>query len=186
MNESLLSSIDNRGRPPKKWLEELISWAATENMAVFEPNDRFDIYNVVADQLGPYLSIWQRRAVMCEVLRVLAGFESSWNWNEDYDVANPREDNDVTKSAGAFQVSADSMALHRSLAEFAHASGVVTAEDFRSLMMSNHAFACGYTARLLRITTRHHGPVRDRRINPWLSRKAVAAFVDALAPKIPA
>jgi hypothetical protein len=38
-----------------------------------------------------------------------------------------------------------------------------------------------YTARLLRHTTRHHGPVRDHHIDPWLRRDAVREFEELLA-----
>lgn len=177
---ALFSRVHTRGTAPESFLRELIAWGRSEDAEVFAANDTFDIYNVVSGTLGPWESALHRRAVMLEVLRVLAGFESSWNWSEDYDRTNPREDNDLTKSAGICQCSADSMVLRPSLRDYAQRHGIGSATAFRRVMVQDHLFAIGYTARLLRVTTRHHGPVRDRHILPWLRRDAVRAFVSVL------
>ena len=55
-------------------------------------------------------------------------------------------------------------------------SGKTDCDTFRSLSKENYFFAIEYCARLLRFTTNHHGPVRDKKINPWLRRDAVAEF----------
>ena len=54
-------------------------------------------------------------------------------------------------------------------------------DSFIRTTKSNHVFAIDYCARLLRITTRHHGPVRDRFIHPWLRRDAVDEFMRFVA-----
>ena len=45
---------------------------------------------------------------------------------------------------------------------------------------TNHRFAIEYGARLLRFTTKHHGPVRDSHINEWLKRDALTEFMGFL------
>jgi phosphoribosyl-dephospho-CoA transferase len=40
----------------------------------------------------------------------------------------------------------------------------------------NHAFALEYTARLLRFTVNHHGPLKHRKIHDWIRRPAVEEF----------
>lgn len=174
---AVLSRVANRGTPPPAFIEELVAWGQLAPDEVFAVNKLIDIYSFVKPELGPFPSLLYRKAVMLEVLRVLAGFESSWNWNESKDKSNPAENTVEKMSAGPFQISADSLG-NKSLAAFARSQlGTVTASEFRSAMMNNRMFAIGYTARLLRITTRHNGPVKRREINPWLRRDAVAEFL---------
>jgi len=173
--------VSNRGFAPQAFLDELVAWCKRAPVEVFAQNSRFDIYSAVREDLGPWKGLLHRRAVMCEVLRVLGGFESSWNWLEGHDIKNPKENSVLTKSAGIFQVSADSMGLDRSLRAFAYGYLATDPAEFRSVMMTNHEFAFGYTARLLRITTGHHGPVRDGFINPWLRRASVEQFISLLS-----
>jgi hypothetical protein len=52
---------------------------------------------------------------MLEVLRVLAGFESSWDWNAGVDTTNPTCVTPDTIEAGAWQVSANSTAFGEEL-----------------------------------------------------------------------
>jgi hypothetical protein len=39
-----------------------------------------------------------------------------------------------------------------------------------------------YCARLIRFTVNHHGPIKHKKINPWLRRDAVAEFEGFLSP----
>ena len=55
-------------------------------------------------------------------------------------------------------------------------AGRTDCETFRAESKSNHMFAIEYCARLLRFTVKHHGPIRDADIHPWLRRDAVAEF----------
>src|ERR1041384_1456757 len=99
----------NRGVPPDDFLDELVAWGKDAPDDIFEPNDADDVYSSVFDALGPWEDLAHRRAVMLEVMRVLAGFESSWDWNEGRDTNNPSSNTKNTTEAGAWQVSADSM-----------------------------------------------------------------------------
>jgi hypothetical protein len=101
----------NRGIPPDSFLDELVAWGKTAPDEIFAPNSVADVYSNVVSTLGPWQGIHHRRAVMLEVMRVLAGFESSWDWNAGADVTNPTSVTPATIEAGAFQVSANSMAF---------------------------------------------------------------------------
>jgi hypothetical protein len=80
----------NRGVPPDSFLDELVAWGRTAPDDIFLPNPHKDIYSNVFKVLGPWHDLRHRRAVMLEIMRVLAGFESSWHWNEGAGVAPRR------------------------------------------------------------------------------------------------
>jgi hypothetical protein len=172
----------NRGTPPESFLEELVAWGKTAPDEIFAPNDLSDIYSSVHNTLGPYPDNHYRRCCMLEVMRVLAGFESSWNWNEGIDTNNPNRGEPRSQEAGAWQVSADSMALSPVLKALAIAK--VGSNDplmFQRSMKVNHPLAMEYIARLLRITTHENGPVVRHEIDPWLRRNSVNEFASLLA-----
>lgn len=175
--------VYNRGKPSADFLNQLLEWGRTAPDDIFEQNSVRDIYSNVKNVLGPWRGIEHRRAVLLEVMRVLAGFESSWNWNEGVDISNPDSDTPVEMEAGAWQVSANSMSLGPELAELVreHTGGSIDPTIFQETTKSNHQFAMEYVARLLRRTVRHHGPVRDHKIDPWLRRDAVEEFLALLA-----
>jgi hypothetical protein len=79
----------NRGVPPNDFLDQLVAWGKQAPDEIFAPNAHDDIYTSVKNALGPWQGIAHRRAVMLEVMRVLAGFESSWDWTEGRDTNNP-------------------------------------------------------------------------------------------------
>ncbi|WP_071527447.1 hypothetical protein [Nodosilinea nodulosa] len=171
------AKVHNRGIPSEAFLNELIDWCKQAPDEIFARNDRTDIYSQVFNELGPWEDLTHRKAAMLEVLRVLGGFESSWDWNEGRDVTNPNSNTSCTEEAGIFQCSGDSMSFSTSLKELLKsASGKTDCDTFRSVSKSNHRFAIEYCARLLRFTTDHHGPVKHKEINPWLRRDAVAEF----------
>jgi hypothetical protein len=175
------SKVSNRGVPPDDFLKELIAWGRTADDEIFEVRrddpGEVDVYTHVRPILGPWSSMRHRRAAMLEVLRVLAGFESSWDWNCGRDVTNATSITPLTIEAGAFQVSANSRAFGRELRDLAPADG----DQFQRAMKADHSLAMEYAARLLRHTIRHNGPVKRSEINPWLRRDAVLQFMDALA-----
>jgi hypothetical protein len=178
---ALKSAVHNRGVPPDAFLEQLIAWGKEADDAIFVQNNVFDIYSSVSAALGPYRSLIHRRAVMLEVLRVLAGYESSWNWNEGVDTHNPTSVTPRTIEAGAWQVSANSMSFGPELRELVvREVGSDDPNAFQAAMKSNHPLAMEYVARLLRRTTAHHGPVSRHEIDPWLKRGAVDEFVELL------
>ena len=139
-----------------------------------------DIYTLIKPYIGPTLGPWtnltNRRAAMLEVLRVLAGFESSWNWDCGRDTTNSTSNTPQTTEAGAWQVSCNSRAFGRDLRDLAPADGI----RFQRAMKSDHPLAMEYASRLLRHTIRHNGPVVRKEILPWLKRDAVDQFVDFL------
>ena len=175
--------VYTRGNPPDNFLDQLVGWGKTASDDIFVPNHAKDIYSSVFRVLGPWQSLDHRRAVMLEVMRVLAGFESSWNWNEGRDVTNATSVTPDTIEAGAWQVSANSMHFGHELKDLVFAKvGSVDGEDFQRAMKQNHLLAMEYIARLLRRTVNHNGPVKRHEIDPWLRKDAVAEFLALLGP----
>lgn len=173
----LSQHVYNRGVPADDFLDQLVAWGRTSPDDIFTRNPFSDIYSSVFNTLGPYDdNTAYRRAVMLEVMRVLAGFESSWNWNEGpaMSAAHPTPD---TLQAGAWQVSANAMNFGQELRDLVLAKvGATDATAFQRGMKENHPLAMEFVARLLRRTTQHHGSVHRHEIDPWLRRNAVAEF----------
>lgn len=177
--------VKNRGEPPDSFLEQLVKWGRSAPEELFRPNTVTDVYSYVRPDLGPWETILHRRAAMLEVMRVLAGFESSWNWNEGRDITNLTSVTPDTIEAGAWQVSANSMAFGQDLVDLIErVVGTRNGDAFQAAMKANHELAMEYIARLLRHTVRHNGPVARREINPWLSRSAVKEFEQLLVSAV--
>src|SRR6266702_7591718 len=102
--------VKNRGAAPDSFLTELIDWGGSASGDIFAPNpNTADIYSLVYPILGPWKNLLHRRAAMLEVMRVHAGFESSWHWNEGVDSTNATSmHNKNGEETGIFQVSFDS------------------------------------------------------------------------------
>ena len=190
------SPVSNRGIPPDDFLSELVTWAKTAPDEIFAVNSNpADIYSCMKPYLGPWPDLLHRKAAMLEALRVLAGMESSWNWNEGRDTsAGPETPQEM--EAGAWQVSADGRVfgadlegLYGNLTLGATVVPGTTLEDtqayaFQAAMKSNHSAACEWIARLLRWTVKANGPTLNKSgsnsIYQWLSRDAQAEFVTLL------
>lgn len=171
------AEVSNRGTPPDSFLNELIDWARQAPDEIFKENSNNDIYASVAPEFDPWNGLLHRKAVMLEVLRVLGGFESSWNWHEGRDSTNPLSNIPCTEEAGIFQCSGDSMSFDPSLKKLLEVvSGKTDCETFIKVSKSNHKFAIEYCARLLRFTVDHHGPVKGKKIHSCLKRDAVKEF----------
>jgi len=169
--------VANRGVAPDDFLDELIAWGKQAPGEIFAPNPNDDVYSSVVNALGPWEGTSHRRAVMLEVMRVLAGFESSWQWNAGRDTTNPTSVTPDTIEAGAWQVSANSMNFGQELKDLVLAkAGLLDGNSFQKAMKEDHALAMEYIARLLRRTTHHNGPVLRHEIDSWLRRNAVAEF----------
>lgn len=169
--------VHNRGNPPEEFLNELVDWCRQSPDEIFVRNDKEDIYSRIFSDLGPWEDLLHRKAAMLEVLRVLGGFESSWNWSEGRDITNPGSNTSCTEEAGIFQCSGDSMNFDASLKQLLKSvSGKTDCDTFRAATKSNHRFAIEYCARLLRFTVNHHGPVKRKDINSWLRKDAVVEF----------
>jgi len=183
-----LAKVFNRGIPPLGFLQELVDWGKMAANEIFadKKTEEKDVYASVEKELGPFDGIPYRKACMLEVMRVLAGFESSWKWDTGRDKTNPDENSPDTISAGPFQVSANSMGFGQDLRDLVAPRGIRDEKRdgnaFQALMKTNHTLAFNYISRLLRHTIRHNGPVKRSEINPWLSRDAVAEFQVFLKP----
>lgn len=180
--DAIKQRVANRGTPPNSFLDELVAWGRVSDDDIFAPNSNQDIYASIAAVLGPWRGIGHRRAVMLEVMRVLAGFESSWNWNAGVDTHNPNSTTPTTIEAGAWQVSADSMAFGPELKALVLGRvGSLDGTAFQAAMKQDHPLAMEYIARLLRRTVDHNGPVKRHEIDEWLRPSAVAEFESLLA-----
>ena len=178
---SCKQEVYNRGVAPDSFLNDLIDWAVDAPDEIFKRNDRLDIYSRIVRELGTWEDFLHRKAAMLEALRVLGGFESSWDWNAGIDTTNPNSNTPCTEEAGIFQCSGNSMNIDDTLAQLLiNETGESNCETFISTTKSNHKFAIEYCARLLRFTVNHHGPVKYRKINPWLSRDSMFEFMEFL------
>jgi len=174
--------VANRGKPSDDFLDQLVAWVKDAPDEIFAPNNINDIYSSVKSALGPWEGLQHRRAVMLEVMRVLAGFESSWHWDAGVDTTNPTSVTADTIEAGAWQVSANSRNFGQELKDLLlEKVGTLDGDAFQAAMKSNHSLAMEYVARLLRRTTQHHGPVKRGEIHEWLKRDAVAEFQGLLS-----
>jgi hypothetical protein len=176
----------NRGIPPVEFLQEIVEWGKTAAPEIFadKKTKEPDVYASVKEELGPFKGLPHRKACMLEVMRVLAGFESSWKWDTGRDTTNPEENSPDTISAGPFQVSANSMGFGPDLRDLLAPYGICNAKRdgnaFQVLMKTNHTVAFSYISRLLRHTVRHNGPVKRCEINAWLSKDAAKEFQQLL------
>jgi N-acetylmuramoyl-L-alanine amidase len=188
--------VFNRGVPPKDFITRLVAWAATAPDEIFSPEYKStkekDIYQFYSEYMAKtgddtlYLGTTAIRAIMCEVLRVLGGFESSWRWSEGVDTTNPSSNTPCTAEAGVFQCSGNSMNFHPSLKEcfvrYWKAPGALggtpdgVCRRFQDLMKQSHTFAFEYTARLLRFTIRHHGPLLRGEVFEHMNPDAISEF----------
>jgi hypothetical protein len=189
------AKVFNRGSPRISFLQELVAWGkrAPDSIFVDQPGNTKDVYASVVSELGPFGDITHRKACMLEVMRVLAGFESSWNWNEGIDTTRKSATTPKNAEAGAWQVSADSLSFGQDLKDL---MGGLNGVDFQRTMKSNHPLSMEYITRLTRHTRMHNGPLykgsersifrptlrgEEQSIYPWLSRAAVAEFQRQLA-----
>lgn len=182
--------VRGRGVPPDKFLIELLSWGKTAPEEIFAPNnDPEDVYNRLFPILGPWTSPLHRRAAMLELLRCLAGFESSWNWREGVDRTNATSMRNILgQETGIFQVSFDSLRLddekntgddlHQCVVKYC---GALDVHKFIGRMKEDHVFALEYGARLLRNSYFWDGPIKRHEIDSSLRRSAVAEFEQLLA-----
>lgn len=188
--------VEGRGNPPDIFLSELVDWAKSEDLTVFAPNDvPKDIFAVIRPSLGPWQLtdgepvpyIFHRRAALCEAMRVHAGFESSWDWNEGVDTTNRTSMRNIEgEETGIFQVSHDSLGLDKSgglgkWLSIGVPAAVGSATAFIAAMKGDHLLAMQYYARLVRVNIRWAGPLVRGEILNSLRRNAVDEFARLLA-----
>ena len=182
---------DEPAIPPTAFLDELVAWGKSAPDEIFSPKGTDEIYAQVVHYLGPYKDVLHRRAVMLEVMRVLAGHESDWKWKAGVD-SHPQTEikNAETTEAGAWQVSANSMKWALELKHLVLTRvGSIAPIKFQRAMKKDHTLAMEYIARSLRNTVKTHGPVLrcekttpPRGIGSNLSRDAVKEFLSYLDP----
>src|SRR4051812_39461556 len=102
MFNATLAPVGNRGSAPRSFLTELVAWARTAPGEIFAPNRvPMDAYAAIKSSLATeaghdpsgtpiyhWDSLSHRRAAMLELMRVHAGRESEWHWNEAVDKTN--------------------------------------------------------------------------------------------------
>lgn len=174
----IYTKVLNRGIPPKPFIDTLIAWGQTAPDDIFAENDNpRDIYATIKAALGPWEGPLHRKAVMLEVMRVHAGFESSWNWNEGVDTSNHHSVAHIEgQETGAWQVSFDSTYLWQGMAAFARARGIETPQKFIPAIKQDHQLAMEYYTRLIRVNVQWAGPIKRHEIDLWLKRGAVLEF----------
>lgn len=189
MFNALKAKVANRGAAPDSFLKELIEWGHAAPAELFAPRpappDRPDpdVYAYLKPILGPWETLLHRRAVMLELMRVHAGFESSWNWKCGVDTTNHHSLTHIEgEETGIFQVSFDSTFLeHHAMKPFAVEHGIATAGSFIPAMKTNHKLALEYYARLVRISIKWAGPLLRHEVDRYLSRAAVKEFQTLLS-----
>jgi hypothetical protein len=176
---STKAKVFNRGVPPDSFLTSLIAWARYAPDEIFAPNSNpADVYANIKPILGPWESLLHRRAAMLEVMRVHAGFESTWNWLEGVDTTNQTSMRNIDgQETGIFQVSFDSTFLgDGAMKAFAVAKGISSPGSFIFRMKADHDIALEYYARLVRVSIAWAGPLKRHEVDPWLSKAAVSEF----------
>ena len=207
------AAVQDQGKPPDWFLKEQVLWARAAfalKPELFSPNQNYDIFNKVFTELGPWDSELHRVAVICEVERVLAGFESSWNHNEGVDMSRRNETTNENAEAGAWQMSYDARHLDPSIQQCLIDNHIRDGAMFQQFIKTDHPFSMEFITRVLRVDVKDYdriasGPVRkvngyngkderrltwptrprfwseDESIYPWLSRKSVAEFAELIA-----
>ena len=185
-----LAPVKGRGVPPTKFLDELVAIVKRAPDCLFTPNaDPEDVFNRLAPVLGPWKNLLHRKAAMCELLRCLAGFESSWNWLEGVDKTNATSQKLIIgQETGIFQVSFDSLLLdlagddhlddlHQCVMRYC---GKLNVQLFIANMKTDHEFAIMYALTLLRNSFLWDGPIKRHEIDSSLCPLAVAEFMTLL------
>ncbi len=180
----------NRGVPSDSFLTQLVEWAKTAPDEIFAPRKDEPGTSDIFNQLRPILGtktpdgrfVWDnlthRKAALLEAMRVHAGFESSWNWNEGVDTTNQTSMRNIRgQETGAWQVSFDSTDIHNgAMKSFAQQNGIGTPEEFIKKMKNDHQLAMDYYGHLVRINTKWAGPILRHEFDRWLKRDAMAEF----------
>lgn len=191
--KALFARVKNRGIPPVAFLDELVAWGRSAPDDIFDVNDeKGDVMGILCAILGPWQGeprtperLMHRKCCMLELLRCLAGFESSWKWNEGVDTTNKRSMRLIAgQETGIFQVSYDSLNLEKNshhLYDLLRRRGVSGVNGFITQMKADHTLALEYCARLLRISYLWDGPIKRHEIDTSLSREAVEEFKRLLA-----
>ena len=171
---SACKSPINGNVAPDSFLQELITWANQAPNQVFESNPKSDVYSFSKAKLAPngWKNLKHRKAAMLEVMRNLASWESSYSWKAGIDTQNASSaKNKCNEEAGIFQTSANIMAFDKSLKDlfdkrcrqqYSGNSDCIKFIKCSKDPHADHTFTIEITARALRFTTRHWGPLLRR------------------------
>lgn len=121
---------------------------------------------------------------MIDALITLAGWESSWRYLEGRD-KSANNTSACTMEAGLYQTSANSSYFGADLKilmenRCKNWAGKTLCEKFTPCTKYDKAFTHEYTARLLRHTIRHHGPVLRGDVTKWVSPQCVKQLEEIL------
>lgn len=194
---AIKSPVSERGIPPVSFLNELIDWARVADFSVFDRNNiETEIFTLIRPKLGPWRVtpeepipfLFHRRAALLEAMRVHAGYESSWDWNEGVDTTNRSSvANIIGQETGIFQVSFDSTDLGgrekpmRKYLDNRFGKDTVGPRFFIDQMKKDHIFALDYYAHLVRLNIKWAGPLLHGLIIKDLKPEAVEEFKNLLA-----
>ncbi len=193
----------NHDPAPDAFTAELIAWGKTAPDELFALNAApGDIFGKVKPELGPWdgaigSAEWllHRKAVELHVLTVLAQFESDCDWREGVDTSRLGADTPENAEAGAWQISYDARYSSTEFLAWIQSQQVSGGVNFQQRTKFNHPFAIETVARLLRVNTKHNGPLykgderlairrslrgAEHSVYPWLSRDCIEAFKAAL------
>jgi hypothetical protein len=180
---SCLYRVHNRGVIPLAVVKDVVEALRETPPEVFAVNNNFDVYSSVTKELGPFLNLKHRAAVMGNVMLVQAGYESSWRYGEGRDLS-ANNTSACTEEAGLYQTSGNLNTFNdeakQTLIPFQEQhclpASTVTARcnEFRRCTKEPvKSFVHGHFIRASRITVRHWGPMVRKEINPWLSKACV-------------
>jgi hypothetical protein len=170
--DACLVRNSKRGTPKKDVVEEIIEYVSEMPDSDFSVNAKYDIYSHMAPKFSEYTKgIKKRRALMAAVLTNLAGWESTWDWNEGIDTTNiSSTKSKCSEEAGLLQTSGDAMNFDKSLVRLFESSCKAYTKGTKCDRFiacskdpgANHRFTVIFTAMLLRHTTNHHGPIKRK------------------------
>lgn len=168
------TKIYNRGAPSPALINEFITWGNQAPDEIFVKNNNNDVFTLIKPKLAPngWRNLKHRKSALISTLLVLAAYESSFDWSEGIDVTNSSSSkNKCNEEAGLFQTSGNIMALDKSLKDlfdkrcrqqYAGNSDCIKFIKCSKDPHADHTFTIEITARALRFTTRHWGPLLRR------------------------
>lgn len=181
-----LAEVYNRGSAPIKFLDEMVEWAKTAPSNLFTPNDHFDIYNKVENELRPFED---RTAVMLEILRVLALFESGCKWTEGVDASKQGANTNENAEAGAWQESYNIRKSSSDIQTVLLNANITNGIQFQIEMKRNHELAMMIAVMALRLDMSNfehiaNGPIRkgDERKKTWPNRSKLWEAKESIYP----
>ena len=180
------AKVKNRGSAPDSVLKEFVEWMRVAPDDISAPRKNInpggadpDVFaQILYPMFGPWENLIHRKAAFLELMRVHAGFESSWNWKEGVDTTNwTSMTHKEGQETGLFQVSFDSTRIHdHYMLPFAEAHGVGTADTFIPAMKKDHPLCMEYYCRLVRVNFRWAGPLLRHEVEQYMHKDAVEEF----------